>query len=97
VRKFLFFAREGVVSQKYEEGQAHQAGCLNLLTNAVVVWNTVYMQAALDALRREGYPVQEEDLAHLWPTRFAHIHRYGKYEFNMAEARARKGLRPLRA
>jgi TnpA family transposase len=97
VRKFLFFAREGVVSQKDEEGQAHQAGCLNLLTNAVVVWNTVYMQAALDALRREGYPVQEEDLAHLWPTRFAHIHRYGKYEFNMAEARARKGLRPLRA
>jgi TnpA family transposase len=97
VRKFLFFAREGVVSQKYEEGQANQAGCLNLLTNAVVVWNTVYMQAALDALRREGYPVQDEDLVHLWPTRFAHIHRYGKYEFNVAEAQARKGLRPLRA
>lgn len=97
VRKFLFFAREGVVSQKYEEGQAHQAGCLNLLTNAVVVWNTVYMQAALDALQREGYSVLEEDLAHLWPTRFAHIHRYGKYEFNVAEARARKALRPLRA
>jgi hypothetical protein len=28
---------------------------------------------------------------------FAHIHRYGKYEFNVAEAQARKGLRPLRA
>ena len=96
LRKFLFFAREGVVSQKYEEGQANQAGCLNLLTNAVVVWNTVYMQAALDALRREGYPVQEEDLVHLWPTRFAHVHRYGKYEFHVAEAQARKGLRPLR-
>jgi TnpA family transposase len=97
LRKFLFFAREGVVTQKYEEGQANQAGCLNLLTNAVVVWNTVYMQAALDALRGEGYPVQEEDLVHLWPTRFAHIHRYGKYEFNVAEAKARKGLRPLKA
>jgi TnpA family transposase len=54
LRQFLFFAREGVVSQKYEEGQANQAGCLNLLTNAVVVWNTVYMQAALDALGGEG-------------------------------------------
>ena len=97
LRQFLFFAREGVVSQKYEEGQANQAGCLNLLTNAVVVWNTVYMQAALDALRGEGYPVQEEDLVHLWPTRFAHIHRYGKYEFNVAAAKARKGLRPLKA
>src|SRR5262249_56047358 len=39
LRKFLFFAREGVVRQKYEEGQANQAGCLNLLTNAVIVWN----------------------------------------------------------
>lgn len=96
LRKFLFFAREGVVSQKYEEGQANQAGCLNLLTNAVIVWNTVYMQAALDALQEEGYPVQEEDLAHLWPIRFAHIHRYGKYEFDVEAARQRVGLRPLK-
>jgi TnpA family transposase len=94
LRKFLFFAREGVVSQKYEEGQTNQAGCLNLLTNAVIVWNTVYMQAALDAIQQEGYPVQEEDLAHLWPIRFAHIHRYGKYEFDLEAARV--GLRPLK-
>jgi len=70
--------------------------CLNLLTNAVIVWNTVYMQAALDALRREGYPIQEEDLVHLWPTRCAHVHRYGKYEFNVEAARTRAGLRPLK-
>jgi TnpA family transposase len=65
LRKFLFFAREGVVSQKYEDGQANQAGCLNLLTNAVIVWNTVYMQTALEAIRQEGYPVQEKDLPSL--------------------------------
>ncbi|HSX77669.1 MAG TPA: Tn3 family transposase [Candidatus Saccharimonadia bacterium] len=97
LRKFLFFAREGVVSQQYEEGQSNQAGCLNLLTNAVIVWNTVYMQAALHALQAEGYPVREEDLGHLWPTRFTHVHRYGKYQFNVAEAKARKGLRLLKA
>jgi TnpA family transposase len=43
LRKFLFFAREGMVTQKYEEGQTNQAACLNLLTNAMIVWNTVYM------------------------------------------------------
>lgn len=96
LRKFLFFAREGVVSQPSEAGQAHQAGCLNLLTNVVIVWNTVYMHAALEAMRHEGYPVQEADLAHVWPIRFAHIHRYGKYEFNVEAARRRTGLRPLR-
>ena len=85
-----------MVSQKYEDGQANQAGCLNLLTNAVIVWNTVYMQAALEAIQQEGYPIQEEDLAHLWPIRFAHIHRYGKYAFDLEAARTRVGLRPLK-
>jgi hypothetical protein len=54
------------------------------------------MQAVLEALQGERYPVQEEDLGHLWPTRFAHVHRYGKYEFRVEAARAHTGLRPLR-
>lgn len=96
LRKFLFFVRDGVVSQKYEEDQNNQAACLNILTNAVIVWNTVYMQAALEALREEGYPVQDEDRVHLSPARFAHIHRYGRYHFDVETARSRRGLRPLR-
>ena len=60
LRTFLFFAREGMVSQPHEEGQGNQAACLNLLTNAVIVWNTVSMQATLDPLRHEGYPIPEE-------------------------------------
>jgi TnpA family transposase len=96
LRKFLFFVRDGAVSQKDEEDQNNQAACLNILTNAVIVWNTVYMQAALEALRVEGYAVQDEDLVHLSPARFAHIHRYGKYHFDVVTARSRSGLRPLR-
>ena len=96
LRTFLFFVRDGVVSQKYEEDQNNQAACLNILTNAVIVWNTVYMQAALEALREEGYPVQDEDRVHLSPARFAHIHRYGRYHFDVETARSRRGLRPLR-
>jgi hypothetical protein len=49
------------------------------------------MQAARDALRHEGYPIQEEDLVHLWPTRLTHVHRDGKYELNVEAARARTG------
>jgi TnpA family transposase len=96
LRKFLFFVWDGVITQKYAEEQVNQAGCLNVLTNAVIVWNTVYLQAALEALRHEGFPVRDEDLVHLSPTRFAHIHRYGKYVFDMEAARRRAGLRPLR-
>jgi TnpA family transposase len=96
LRKFLFFVRDGTIQRKQEEEQTNQAACLNLLTNAAIAWNTVYMQAAIEVLRKEGYPVQEADLVHLSPARFAHINRYGKYHFDVEAARARTGLRPLR-
>ena len=75
---------------------AHQASCLNLVTNAVIVWNTVYMAAAVEQLKQEGYPLDETDLAHIWPTRYAHLNVYGKYRFNVEEIHGRQGLRPLR-
>jgi hypothetical protein len=53
--------------------------------------------AALDHLRGQGSPVQEEDLAHLSPARFEHINPYGKYSFPIDQARSRQGLRSLRA
>jgi TnpA family transposase len=59
LRKFLFFAREGVVSQQYEDGQSNQAGCLNLLTNAVIVWNTMYMQAGVAGVISGKFSVRE--------------------------------------
>ncbi len=68
-----------MIRRKQEEAQTNQAMCLNLITNAVVVWNTVYMQAVLDQFRSAGYPMQEDDLAHLSPARFEHVNPYGKY------------------
>jgi Tn3 transposase DDE domain len=62
----------------------------NDVTNHRIMWLLV------EQLKQEGYPVQESDLAHLWPTRYAHINVYGKYHFNLDEARRRQGLRPLR-
>lgn len=75
-------ADKGVIRRRQYEAQTNQALCLNVVTNAVVIWNTVYMQAVLDQLRAEGYSVQEADLAHLSPARFAHINPYGKYASN---------------
>ena len=90
-------ANKGQLHQSRGEALAQQALCLNLVTNAVIVWNTVYMAAVVEQLKREGYPVQESDLTHVWPTRYAHINVYGKYHFNVEEAHARKDLRPLRS
>ena len=74
----------------------NQARCLNLVTNAVIAWNTVYMAAVIDRLRTKGKPVHEEDLAHLSPARYEHINPYGKYRFEVEEGLSRTRLRPLR-
>ena len=96
LRAYLMIANKGQLRRKRGDELVNQASCLNLVTNAVILWNTVYMAEAIAQLKREGYPVNESDLAHIWPTRYAHLNVYGRYHFNMEEARERKGLRPLR-
>ena len=89
-------ANKGQLRRRRPEELTHQALCLNLVTNAVIVWNTVYMAAVIEQLKQEGYPVHDSDLAHVWPTRYAHLNVYGKYPLNVEEGWRRQGLRPLR-
>ena len=96
MRGFLFLANDGRIRRRYYEEQLNQASCLNLVTNVVVLWNTVYMRAVLDQLKAEGQHVDDADVAHLSPARYAHLNPYGKYRFNVEEEFHRKGLRPLR-
>ena len=96
LRAYLSVGNRGVLRRKTDEGLAHQVGCLNLLTNAVILWNSVYMHEVVEQLKQEGLEIDEENLKHVWPTRFEHINVYGKYEFNLDEAKRRQGLRKLR-
>ena len=96
LKAYLMIANRGVLGRKSDEGLQHQVGSFNLLANAVILWNSVYMTEALEQLEREGYVIDPEALMHIWPTRFEHINVYGKYEFNLEEARYRTGLRELR-
>src|SRR6266851_4854906 len=96
LRAYLMIANKGQLRRKRGDELVNQASCLNLVTNAVILWNTVYMAEAIAQLKREGYPVNESDLPHIWPTRYEHINVYGRYHFNIEEAQRREGLRPLR-
>jgi hypothetical protein len=62
----------------------------------IVLWNTIYMDAALKQLKAEGYPVQSEDVARLHPLRWGHINMLGRYAFSLPDAVVRGDLRPLR-
>jgi TnpA family transposase len=63
----------GQIRQPYREGQKDQLAGLGLVVNAVVLWNTRYLSAAVDQLRARGVPVKDEDVARLSPLGHAHI------------------------
>ncbi len=79
LRRFLFFAHEGKVQRRQADQQTNQVLCLNLVTNAIVTWNTVYMNAAIERLRAEGRIGRDIDLGHLSPALYGHVNPYGKY------------------
>lgn len=96
LRRFILIARQGQLRQHHKEELANQSGCLTLVTNTVVFWNTAYIQAALDFLKQEGFEVKLEDIPHLFPSRCEHINPYGKMRFDIAQTINLKGLRPLK-
>ena len=51
----VFHGKRGELRQRYREGQEDQLGALGLVLNVIVLWNTIYMDAALTQLRAEGY------------------------------------------
>lgn len=92
----IFHGKRGELRQRYREGQEDQLGTLGLVLNMIVLWNTIYMEAVLNQLRSEGYPVGEADVARLSPLVHEHINMLGRYSFAMPETVARGELRPLR-
>lgn len=91
----IFHGRRGQLRKRYREGQEDQLGALGLVTNVVVLWNTLYMNAALDHLRSEGMDVRPEDVRKLKPFLHRHINVLGRYNFNTSEAIQDGNLRPL--
>jgi len=94
--RMVFYGKRGELRQRYREGQEDQLGALGLVVNAIVLWNTIYMNATVSQLRQEGLPAQVEDLARLSPLGFEHINLLGRYSFAIPEAVKRGELRPLR-
>ena len=79
----VFFGGQGEIRDRTYEDQLNAASSLNLLLAAIVVWNTVHLQACLRRLRADGYPVDDADLRFLSPLMRRHLGIYGQYTFNV--------------
>jgi len=90
-----FHGKKGELYQRYHEGMEDQLGALGLILNCIVLWNTRYMNAALDQLRSQGYLVLDEDVARLSPFLRDHLNVVGNYTFALPDL-GDAGFRPLR-
>ena len=82
--------------QRYREGQDDQLGALGLVVNALILWNTRYMDAAVNQLKSRGFEPKPEDLARLWPLRSRHFNVLGRYHFTVTDSVLKSEMRPLR-
>jgi TnpA family transposase len=91
----IFHGGRGRLRQHYQAGQENQLGVLGLIVNVIVLWQTVYIQAALDHLAADGDEIDPADVARLSPLGHPTINLNGRYR---STSRAPSGgLRPLRS
>jgi hypothetical protein len=78
----LFFANQGEFRINDYEVMMNKASCLSLLSNAVVLWNTLQMERVVHELRADNIAVADEHLSHVWPLQRRHIVPNGVYFVN---------------
>ena len=91
----LFFNRLGEIRDRSFENQCYRASGLNLVVAAIALWNTVYLERAVVALRRRR-PVDDALLTHLSPLGWEHINLTGDYIWHANKRVAAGRFRPLR-
>src|SRR5450759_692137 len=79
LRRHLWVAQRGNVHHRHHDDQTMQAHCHTLLTNACILWTTLYLQDAVDAHRADGIAVPADLIAHISPACFEHISPWGTY------------------
>lgn len=95
VARAICYGHRGEIRKRNREGQEDQLSALGLVTYAVVLWNTLYMQEALSWMRSNGEDTGEEDIARLSPLMRGHINMLGHYTFTLSENIMNGELRTL--
>ena len=90
------FHRLGRLRDRAVEAQQYRASGLALVTAAIALWNTVYLDRGLNDLRCGGEMIPESLLAHLAPVGWQHINLTGDYLWDADIRLAPDGFRLLR-
>nr|AWH59693.1 transposase [Edwardsiella tarda] len=92
----VFFNRLGEIRDRSFEQQRYRASGLNLVTAAIVLWNTVYLERVVHGLRPKGHAVDDALLQYLSPVGWEHINLTGGYLWRSSAKIGSGKFRPLR-
>ena len=79
----IFFNRLGEIRDRSLHAQEHRMSGLNFLTAAIILWNTVYVERAVEALRSKGEHIDEKLLQYTSPLSWEHLALTGDYLWNL--------------
>ncbi len=77
----IFFNRLGEMRDRSFENQRYRASGLNLVIAAVILWNTVYLERAILALKEQNVEVDDRLLRYLSSLGWEHINLTGDYNW----------------
>ena len=66
----IFYGKNGRLHQTYFDGMEEQLNSLSLVTNAIIYWNTLYLEKVLEQMKKEGFNYSKELISKLSPLLF---------------------------
>ncbi len=90
----IFFGKRGELRERELQDQLQRASALNLLINAISIWNTAYLEKAVEYLKSKE-DINEDLLKHIAPIGWEHINFLGDYTFDTKHMLNPDELRPL--
>ncbi|PHB04928.1 DDE transposase [Bacillus wiedmannii] len=91
----IFFGKQGELRERTIQHQLQRASALNIIINAISIWNTLHLTKAVE-YQKQSDSFNEELLHHMSPLGWEHINLLGEYHFNSAKMVSLDSLRPLK-
>ncbi|MBK5469308.1 Tn3 family transposase [Bacillus sp. TH19] len=91
----IFFGKQGELRERTIQHQLQRASALNIIINAISIWNTLHLTKAVE-YQKQSDSFNEELLHYMSPLGWEHINLLGEYHFNSEKMISLDSLRPLK-
>ena len=91
----VYFGRRGQFWENDLQGQLQKSSCLNIILNAIVIWNTKYLKKSWEYYIKNNPKTDSKLLKHVSPLNWEHINFLGEYAFELNAVYEEDNLRKL--